>query len=316
MLVSWDGWTGGYNRDSFCDVPPGSYPNNSAYWIACDQIERASGAGGVPGDADNDWMISGDDMYSIPSGRVGIGVSDFPEFWDGKLEVVAGVPGPTYAVKASCIGARTAIKGESIGGTGVEGTAEAGGGGSATGVSGSVRGGSSSHAVSGFAEGYNAQAFHGEAFGERSTGVTGRGDAHDFYAFGPGVDYGSLSSIRWKTDIRAIHDPLGKVLRLRGVYFDWDKQHGGHHDLGMVAEEVGEVLPEIVTYEENSVYATGMDYSKLTPILVEAVKELKAENESLKMQLEAETESLNQRVEVLEDIVRQHQFIVPKELQQ
>jgi hypothetical protein len=45
MLVSWDGWTGGYNRDSFCDVPPGSYPNNSAYWMPCDQIERASEEG-------------------------------------------------------------------------------------------------------------------------------------------------------------------------------------------------------------------------------------------------------------------------------
>ena len=48
ILVSWDGWTGGYsgyNRDVFCDVPPGSYPNNSAYWMACDQIERASREG-------------------------------------------------------------------------------------------------------------------------------------------------------------------------------------------------------------------------------------------------------------------------------
>jgi len=42
----------------------------------------------------------------------------------------------------------------------------------------------------------------------------------------------------------------------------------------MIAEEVGEVLPEIVHYEENGVDAMGMDYSKLTPLLVEAVKAL------------------------------------------
>jgi hypothetical protein len=43
----------------------------------------------------------------------------------------------------------------------------------------------------------------------------------------------------------------------------------------MIAEEVGKVLPEIVDYEENGIDAVGMDYSKLTPLLVEAVKTLK-----------------------------------------
>jgi hypothetical protein len=42
----------------------------------------------------------------------------------------------------------------------------------------------------------------------------------------------------------------------------------------MIAEEVGQVLPEIVNYEENGTDANGMDYSKLTPLLVEAVNEL------------------------------------------
>jgi archaellum component FlaC len=45
----------------------------------------------------------------------------------------------------------------------------------------------------------------------------------------------------------------------------------------MIAEEVGRVLPEIVDYEENGVDAVGMDYSKLTPLLVEAVKALKTD---------------------------------------
>jgi hypothetical protein len=38
VLVSWDSWSGGYNRDQYCDYPPPRYPNNSAYWMACDQI--------------------------------------------------------------------------------------------------------------------------------------------------------------------------------------------------------------------------------------------------------------------------------------
>jgi cell division protein FtsB len=42
-----------------------------------------------------------------------------------------------------------------------------------------------------------------------------------------------------------------------------------------------------VEYEENGIDATGMDYSKLTPLLVEAVKALKAENDALKKRIEA-----------------------------
>jgi predicted nuclease with TOPRIM domain len=72
---------------------------------------------------------------------------------------------------------------------------------------------------------------------------------------------------------------------LRGVYFDWDQEHGGRHDIGMIAEEVGAVLPEIVVYETNGVDATAMDYSRLTPLLVEAVKALKQETNDLKQQL-------------------------------
>jgi hypothetical protein len=61
----------------------------------------------------------------------------------------------------------------------------------------------------------------------------------------------------------------------------WSTMDGGGRDVGMIGEEVGRVLPEIVSYEENGVDATGMDYSKLTPLLVEAVK-------ALKMQLDEE----------------------------
>ena len=49
---------------------------------------------------------------------------------------------------------------------------------------------------------------------------------------------------------------------------------------------VGKVLPEIVIYEENGVDAIGMDYSKITPLLVEAIKAQQKEIELLKARLE------------------------------
>jgi len=92
------------------------------------------------------------------------------------------------------------------------------------------------------------------------------------------------SSQRWKKNIRTIESALDKVDRLRGVSFDWvadDKP-----DIGMIAEEVGEVFPEVVAYEENGIDAKSIDYNRLTAVLVEAVKELKSENEELRKRIE------------------------------
>ncbi len=70
--------------------------------------------------------------------------------------------------------------------------------------------------------------------------------------------------------------------------------------MGFIAEEVGEVLPEIVVYEENGVDAIGMDYSKMTPLLVEAVNALRAEKDAeivmLRTEKDAEIEALRAEV--------------------
>jgi hypothetical protein len=126
---------------------------------------------------------------------------------------------------------------------------------------------------------------YGIALGDNSSGVFGEGKIYDFYANGPGVDYGTGSSIRWKKNVAPIVSPLEKVQAIRGVTFDWDAEHGGKHDVGMIAEEVGKVLPEIVVYEENGIDAIGMDYSKITPLLLEAIKAQQTEIEALKEEL-------------------------------
>ena len=116
----------------------------------------------------------------------------------------------------------------------------------------------------------------GTCFGIKSRGddigVLAYGNDYNFYAAGSGTNYGSSSSKRWKNNIIEIDNPIKKINAIRGVYFDWDEKHGGKHDVGCIAEEVGKVLPEIVVYEKNGKDADGMDYSKLTPLLIEAVK--------------------------------------------
>lgn len=159
--------------------------------------------------------------------------------------------------------------------------------------------GATGRGVVGEATGTGSIGVWGIALGDNSTGVYGQGANYDFYAAGPGVNYGEASSIRWKKNIEPIPDPLGKVQAIRGVYFDWDTGHGSRHDVGMIAEEVGKVLPEIVVYEENGIDASGMDYSKITPLLVEAIKALISENDRLKL----ENEQISKRLEKLENSI-------------
>ena len=59
--------------------------------------------------------------------------------------------------------------------------------------------------------------------------------------------------------------------RLRGVSYDL-KDHG-KHEIGVIVEEVGAVVPEVVTWEKNGKDAQGVDYSRLTALLIEAVKQ-------------------------------------------
>jgi hypothetical protein len=96
--------------------------------------------------------------------------------------------------------------------------------------------------------------------------------------------WSTRSSRRWKENIQPIDDPLGKVMRLRGVYFNW--KANGKHDIGMIAEEVGEVIPEVVTYEDNGKDAKSLDYARLVSVLVEAIKEQQKEIEKLRLEIE------------------------------
>ncbi len=81
----------------------------------------------------------------------------------------------------------------------------------------------------------------------------------------------TYSSRRWKTNIHTLHGALGKVEQLRGV--SYDLKANGQHEVGVIAEEVGAVVPEVVTWEKNGKDAQSVDYGRLTALLIEATKE-------------------------------------------
>ncbi len=93
----------------------------------------------------------------------------------------------------------------------------------------------------------------------------------------------TYSSRRWKTNIRTLQGALAKVEQLRGV--SYDLKESGKHEVGVIAEEVGAVVPEVVSYEENGRDARGVDYSRLTALLIEAIKQQQRELRDLKSEL-------------------------------
>jgi trimeric autotransporter adhesin len=111
----------------------------------------------------------------------------------------------------------------------------------------------------------------------------------------------TYSSRRWKINVRPLTDALSKVEQLQGV--SYDLKGSDKHEIGVIAEEVGKVVPEVVTYEENGKDARGVDYSRLTALLIEAVKQEHQEISALRTQLrrraakEAALELRLQRIE-------------------
>jgi hypothetical protein len=113
---------------------------------------------------------------------------------------------------------------------------------------------------------------------------------------GPSISDGwtTYSSRRWKTNIQPLHDALGMVELLQGV--SYELKDSGKREIGVIAEEVGEVVPEVVSYEENGKDALGVDYSRLTALLIEAVKQQQQQIKTQQQQIAR----LNGKVEVLE----------------
>lgn len=84
------------------------------------------------------------------------------------------------------------------------------------------------------------------------------------------------SSERFKENVTPLTGALEAVLQLEGVRFDWRpeeaEKRGFTHDFGFIAEQVQEVIPEVVLEGEDGL-AIGMDYARLSAFLVEAIQQ-------------------------------------------
>ena len=105
----------------------------------------------------------------------------------------------------------------------------------------------------------------------------------------------SVSDERLKDNVTTIENPLDKIKALRGVEYDWNSgSRKGKHDLGLIAQEVEKVIPNIVheheqpflndDEEDETLYKT-VDYEKLTAVLIEGMKEQQIQIDSMKSEI-------------------------------
>ena len=99
------------------------------------------------------------------------------------------------------------------------------------------------------------------------------------------------SDMALKENIIQIPNALEKISQIGGYTFDWTKEHlkklgnednyfNRKKDVGVIAQEIQKVMPEVVAKRKDDTLA--VKYDKLIPLLIESIKELKLELDNLK----------------------------------
>ena len=99
----------------------------------------------------------------------------------------------------------------------------------------------------------------------------------------------ATSDERLKENIIEINKPLDKINEIKGVFFNWKEGHEDIHqfkgeDIGVIAQDVEKVVPHITNINSVNGYY-GVRYEKLTPLLIEAIKELNKKVDELQEEI-------------------------------
>lgn len=121
----------------------------------------------------------------------------------------------------------------------------------------------------------------GNAAPKAALDVDGEANVNNPYAI-IATGYNTTSDKRLKKNIEPINNPLEKILSLRGVSFDW--RSNDKRDFGLIAQEVQKQIPEIVSYNSNQ-DRLAVEYSKIIPFLVEALKYQQSELNKLQNEI-------------------------------
>jgi hypothetical protein len=145
-----------------------------------------------------------------------------------------------------------------------------------------------------------------QVFGDVRVGTSGTNGCVKNFA-GTQLTGTCVSDRRYKKGITPFGPALDRVAALQPVHFYWradefpDQHFGDSQAYGLIAQDVERVLPELVVTREDGYKA--IDYSKLPLLTIQAIKELKAENDDLRKRI-AEIDELKQRIADLERLLK------------
>jgi hypothetical protein len=100
-------------------------------------------------------------------------------------------------------------------------------------------------------------------------------------------DVTAYSDARVKTNVNTIENALEKTLALRGVTYNRTDSEDVRTKVGVIAQEIIEVLPEVVNQDNDGMY--NVSYGNITALLIEAIKEQQSQIEELKSKLDGLT---------------------------
>lgn len=114
------------------------------------------------------------------------------------------------------------------------------------------------------------------------------------------------SDLRFKKNVTPFGNVLNNFSKLRPVNYNWrseeftERKFGEKTSYGLIAQEVEELFPDLVATDEKGYKA--INYSKLPIYTIQAVKELKAENDELKEKLESQQKQMELQQKLVEDL--------------
>ena len=96
------------------------------------------------------------------------------------------------------------------------------------------------------------------------------------------IAYETTSDKRLKNNIKPLSNSLKKIIQIGGYEFDWNENQNTYsgHDVGIIAQEIEEVLPEAVETRANGYKA--VQYKKIIPLLIEGMKDQQKQIDELK----------------------------------
>ncbi len=126
--------------------------------------------------------------------------------------------------------------------------------------------------------------------------------------------FNTVSDISLKRNVTQLTDATEKLMLIRGVYFDWNQSEetglllNDGRQIGVIAQDVEKVYPEIVMTNDKGYKM--VDYTKLTPVLLEAIKEQQQQIDSFKAEnndLRSELNTLKEKVDRIESLLINNQ---------